>query len=172
MQLISPRTTQRHSLAHIRTIIVFTAFDLALLMSKLGTVFKKTSSLIGIKDERNPTRIYVHSRNPRGAKGKAVLYLIWELTEARMSSITVFQDFRTSLSQNFRRLLTFEAVDNNSEFKREFIGCANRFKTTLDVPLIGLKAISYFYDEIGLEITHKHSTNGDEVIFAIVQRKP
>jgi len=30
--------------------------------------------------------------------------------------------------------------------------------------------LPYFYDEIGLEITHKQSSDGDEVVFALVQR--
>lgn len=89
-----------------------------------------------------------------------------------MNRITVFQDFRSSLSQNFRRLLTFEAVDNNSTFKQNFIGYANRSKITLDVPSIDLKHTTYFYDEIGLEVTHKHSSDGEEVVFAIVQPRP
>src|SRR5437867_6904978 len=124
---------------------------------------------MGLKDDSNPTRIYVYSRKPDGSKGEAVLYLIWELGEETMSSITVFQGFRNSLSPNFRRLLTFEAVDNQSPIKREFLGYANRFKTTLDVPSIALKHITYFYDEIGIEVTHKHSSDGDEVVFTFVQ---
>ncbi len=87
-----------------------------------------------------------------------------------MREITVFQDCRSFLSQSFRRLLTFEAVDDSSEFKRKFIGYANNSKITLDVP--DRKHATYFYDEIGLEVTYKHSSYGDEVVFAIMQPKP
>jgi len=139
--------------------------------SQAWDILAKTNSLMGLKDVFNPSRIYVYGRMPDGSKGEAVLYLIWEAGEKTMSQITVFQRFRDSLSKNFRRLLTFEAVDDQSPFKREFIGYANRSKTTLDVPTIGLKHITYFYDEIGLEVTHKRSSDGDEVVFALVQPK-
>ena len=135
-------------------------------------ILKKNNSLIGVKDQDNPSRIYVYNKNQDGSKGKSVLYLIWEPETVKMKSITVFQDYRSYLSRHFRRLLSFEAVDNNSEFKRRFVGYANRSKITLDVPSIDLKHTTYFYDEIGLEITHKHSSDGDEVVFAIFQAKP
>lgn len=130
---------------------------------------EKTRSLMGVKDNDNPSRIYVYSRNSDGSKGKAGLYLVWQPNETKMSRITVFQDFRPYLSQNFQRLLTFEALDNNSISKREFIGYANRSKTTLDLPSIGTKHVTYFYEEIGLEIVHKHSAGNEEIAFAIVQ---
>ena len=147
-------------------------FRLGLTHDQVWQMLAKTHSLIGEKDRFNPSRIYVYSRNSDGSKGNALLYLIWEPGEREMSRITVFQDCHSSLSQSFRRLLTFEAVDNNSEFKRKFIGYANRSKITLDVRSIGLKHTTYFYDEIGLEVTHQHSSDGDQVVFAIVQPKP
>lgn len=140
--------------------------------SKAWKVLAKMSSPIGFQDPYNPSRIYVYDRKPDGRKGEALLYLIWEPGEETMNQITVFHGFRGSLSQNFRRLLTFEAVDDQSPFKKQFIGYANRSKTTLVVPEIGLKHVTYFYDDIGLEITHKHSSEGEEVIFAIVRSKP
>jgi hypothetical protein len=145
---------------------------LGLTHSQAWDILTKTDSLIGEKDDVNPSRIYVYSRKPDGGKGETLLYLIWNLNEKMMSSITIFQDFRDHLSHTFRRMLTFEAVDNESSFMREFIGYANRSKITLDIPMIDLKHTTYFYDEIGLEVTHRHSPDGDDVIFAIVQIKP
>ena len=145
---------------------------LGLTHDQVWQILKEKKSLMGVKDEYNPSRIYVYSRNPDGSKGKCILNLIWEPGETKMSQITVFQDFRSSLSQSFRRLLTFEATDNNSEFKKKFIGYANKSKTTADIPLLGLKHITYFYDEIGLEVTHQHSSDGDIVVFSIVHPKP
>ena len=147
-------------------------FQLGLTPEQTWKILEKNNLLLGERDGANPSRIYVYSRNVDGSKGKAVLYLIWEPREREMSRITVFQDFRSSLSQSFRRLLTFEAVDASSDFKRSFIGYANRSKITLDVPSIDLKHTTYFYDEIGLEVTHKHSSDGEEVVFAIVQPRP
>ena len=147
-------------------------FRLGLTHEQTWKMLEKKNSFLGEKDDANLSRMYVYSRNVDGSKGKAVLYLIWEPGEREMSRITVFQDCRSSVSQSFRRLLTFEAVDENSEFKRKFIGYANKSKITLDVPSIDLKHTTYFYDEIGLEVTYKHSSKGDEVVFAIVQPKP
>lgn len=135
-------------------------------------LLKENDSLVGIKDTRNSERIYVHSKNKDGTKGKAVLYLIWEPGMKKMSIITIFQDYKSHLSVNFRRLLTFEAVDKNSEFKKKFIGYANRSKITLDVPSIDAKHTTYFYDEIGLNVTHKHSSDGDSVVFALTKPQP
>ncbi len=135
-------------------------------------ILKKTDSLMGIKAEHDPSTIYVYSRTPDGSKGEYVLCLVWKRGETKMSRIAVFQGFRSSLSQSFRRLLTFEAVDNNSGFKRTFIGYANRSKTDIDLPLTGLKSITYFYDEIGLEVTHLRLFESERVNFAIVQPKP
>jgi hypothetical protein len=162
-----------------RTIISTKSKDYTIQGLRLGIthneawgLLAKISSLIGFHDPLNPARIYVYDRRPDGRKGEAVLYLIWEPGEETMSQITVFQGFRGSLSQNFRRLLTFEAVDDQSPFKKEFIGYANRSKITLDLPEIGLKHVTYFYDDIGLEITYKRSSQGDEVVFALVRSKP
>jgi hypothetical protein len=147
-------------------------FKLGITHDEAWQILEKNNSLIGVKDQYNPSRVYVYTKNQDGSKGKSVLYLIWEPETAKMKSITVFQDYRSYLSRNFCRLLSFEAVDNNSEFKGRFVGYANRSKITLDVPSTDLKHTTYFYDEIGLEITHKHSLDGDEVVFAIFQAKP
>jgi hypothetical protein len=148
------------------------SFRLGLTHDQTWEILRNNNLLLGEIDGANPSRIYVYSRNVDSSKGKAILYLIWEPREKEMSKITVFQDCRSSLSQNFRRLLSFEAVDDNSDFKRNFIGYANRSKITLDVPSIDLKHTTYFYDEIGLEVTHKHSSDGEEVVFAIVKHRP
>ncbi len=140
--------------------------------SQAWEILGKTSSLMGFKDDRNPSRIYVYNRKSDGSKGEAALYLIWEPSEETMSRIAVFQGFRASLSPNVRRLLTFEAIDNQSPFKREFLGYPNRSKVTLDLPSIGSKDITYFYDEIGIAVTHEHSREGDKVMFVIVQPTP
>jgi len=144
-------------------------FQIGLTHEQTWMVLSNNKGLLGEKDVENPSRIYVYSRNVDGSKGHPLLYLIWEPSEREMSQITVFQDFRSHLSQSFRRLLTFEAVDDKSDFKRKFLGYANRSKIKLDVPSIDLKHTTYFYDDIGLQVTHKHSSDGEEVVFSIVQ---
>ncbi len=162
-----------NTLIHTRsTDYTIQGFQLGLTHDQAWKILENNNLFLGERDGANPSRIYVYSRNDDGSKGKAVLYLIWEPKEREMSSITVYQDCRSFLSQSFRRLLTFEAVDGNSEFKRKFIGYPNRSKITLDVPSIDLKHTTYYYDEIGLEITHKHSSEVEEIVFAVVKPKP
>ena len=162
-----------NTLIHTRsTDYTIQGFQLGLTHGQAWKILENNNLLLGERDGANPSRIYVYSRAVDGSKGEAVLYLIWEPEEREMRRITVFQDCRGFLSESFRRLLTFEAVDGNSEFKRKFIGYPNRSKITLDIPSIDLKHTTYYYDEIGLEITHKHSSEGEEVVFAVVQPKP
>ena len=145
-------------------------FDIKLGMSheQAWQIINKNSHiLIGIKDASNPSRIYIYEKKGNGNQGKAILYLIWKPKINKMQSITVFQDCRSYLSRNFRRLLTFEAVDNSSSFKKNFLGYANKSKITLDIPLIDSKHTTYFYDEIGFKIIHQHSSDEDKIVFAI-----
>lgn len=132
-------------------------------------ILEGSNLLLGERDSSNPSRIYVYRRNNDGSKGASVLYLIWEPGEKGLGRITIFPDYCSSLSQNFRRLLSFEVLDSTSEFKRDFIGYPNRSKITLNLPQIDVKHTSYFYDEIGLAIIHKHNLNDEEVVFAIMQ---
>lgn len=132
-------------------------------------ILNKSDSLIGLKDVYNPSRISVYNQRSDGSKGETVLNLLWEPYEKTMSKITVFPAFSDTLAPNWRRLLTSESIDNQSSFKKEFIGTATRVKPTLDLPEIGMRNMTYFYDEIGLEITHTRSRNGVGFVFAIVQ---
>jgi hypothetical protein len=147
-------------------------FRLGLTHEQTWKILANNHLLLGERDADNPSRIYVYSRDVDGSKGKAILYLIWEPSERGMSRITFFQDIRSALSQSFRRLLTFEAVDDDSDFKKKFIGYANRSGITVDIPLINVKHTTYFYDEIGLEVTRQRNFDEDLVVFAIVQHSP
>lgn len=117
-------------------------FRLGLTHEEAWNILEKNSLFLDERDGANPSRIYVYSRNDDGSKGNAVLYLIWQPNEREMSKITVFQDFRSFLSQKFRRLLTLEAIDDESDFKRNFIGYANRSQITLDLPSTDRKHIT------------------------------
>ncbi len=150
--------------------IVVKGIRLGMTRQEVAKVLSTSEELMGVEDENNLSRVYVYHRNSDGSRGDAVLYLIWEPAETKMNRITVFQAYRGSLSKTFKRLLSFEAVDDKSSFKRDFVGYANRQKVTLNIPEIGLKHVTYYYDDLGLEITHKHGSRGDEVIFAIVQK--
>ena len=151
----------------------YKVFDLCLGLThdQAWEIIRKNNLILGEKDKSNSSRVYVYSRRNDGSRGEAILYLLWEPDEKRMSGMTVFQGCRSLLSRNFRRLLTFEAFDNDSEFKRKFIGYANRSEITLDVPSLGLKHTTYFYDDIGLNVTRKHAPDGDEVVFQIAKPK-
>lgn len=96
------------TLIHTRsTDYTIQGFQLGLTHDQAWEILENNSLFLGEIDAANPSRIYVYSRSDDGSKGKAVLYLIREPTERKMSRITVFQDCRSFLSQSFRRLLTF-----------------------------------------------------------------
>jgi hypothetical protein len=125
-----------------KTYLQFKIFNLSVNMTHEQAWFQinKDSRIYGEVDSYNPERIYVYNAENR----KAILYLIWDKDEENMSSITVFIDCRSFLSSSFKRLLTFEAVDNASTFKTSFLGFPNRNRITLDVPSINLKYITYY----------------------------
>jgi hypothetical protein len=163
----------------VQTLIGRKSTDLAIYGLRLGitheqawVLIQKEESLLGLKDAMNPSRIYVYNKKPDGTKGENLFYLIWNPGEKYLTRITFFQDSRSHLSPSFRRILTFEALDNNSEFKRKFIGYANSSKTTLNVPEVRAKHITYYYDEIGLEIVHQRHGDRETIVFALVRPKP
>jgi hypothetical protein len=144
-------------------------FHLGMSRQKAEATLAHSETLLAFQDAWNPTRIYVYERTPAGEKGAALLYLIWDGIDESLRRITVFQGFRRYLPANFKRLLTMEAIDNTSEFKKRFIGYPNRSKVTLDGgSKMDLKHTTYYYDDIGLEITHQHFKNEEQVVFAFV----
>lgn len=144
-------------------------FRLGLSHDQAWEIIKRNNLILGEIDEANPSRIYVYCPNLDGIKGDSVLYLIWEPNEIELSQIIVFHDYRNFLTQNFRRLLSFESLDDKSDFKKSFIGYANRTEVTLDLPSLDLKITSYVYDDIGLEVIHNHFADEEKVAFAIVK---
>jgi len=107
---------------------------LGMLRPDAERILRDSKKLIGIADDRNSTRIYVYEKLPNGGKGKNVFNLIWKTDKPGLQRIVVFPAFSSYLTHNFRRLLTFEAVDNTSENKNKFVGYPSRSKMTLDLP--------------------------------------
>lgn len=146
--------------------------NLSMTLRQAQAFLNNSDSLIGERDSYNPGRIYVYEKTTGGGKGKALLYLIWD-GRATMKQLTVFEDFKSHLNDNFKKLLTMEALDKNSEFTKNFIGTPDRSAVTLDVQSIRYKHITYFYDKIGLEVTRKIENGKDVgVVFALVPSKP
>ena len=119
----------------------------------------------------NSSNINVYAKDSDG-KGRHVLCLVWRPDEPQMSKISVFLDFRSHLSPTFQRLLSFEAIDNNSAFKKRFLGYANKSAISLDLPELGTKLQTYSYYAIGLEVIHKQFRDHEKVVFAIVRPQP
>jgi hypothetical protein len=147
-------------------------FRLGLTHEEVWNILDKNNFYLGEKDFANSSKIYVYSRNEDGSKGKSVLYLRWADNEREMNSIVVYEGISESLSQNFRRLFTFEVLDGDSSFKKNFIGREDQSEVTLDIPSINSKMTEYSYDEIGLVIHHSQSSRGEEVFFEIVRPRP
>ena len=90
-----------------------------------------------------------------------------------MKQLTVFEDFKSYLNDDFKKLLTMEALDKNSKFTRKFIGTPDRSAVTLDIQSTRYKHVTYYFDKIGLEVTRKIDHGKDVgVVFALVPSKP
>jgi hypothetical protein len=152
----------------------YSIFGLKLGMSpaEVQRVLSQHKMLVGARDQFNSSRIYVSDRGPGGRKGKEILYLIWEPGRSQLSEITIFVDCAGYLKPNFARLLTPEGISDSSVFKKTFIGNAERSNVTLDVKSIDLKNITYYYDQIGIEVTLVHSGKEEHVVFALVAKNP
>jgi hypothetical protein len=161
------------------TIISAKSEDMSIYGLRLGmtheqawSILKESNLIVGEIDDANPSRIYVCKRNNDGSIGDSVLYLIWNKNQENLNEIVIYQNFRANLTSNFQLLLTFEALDNSSKFKKQFIGYESRKKTELDIPSIKLKTIAYIYEKIGLTVTHYHSSDEEKVYFSIIESKP
>jgi hypothetical protein len=144
-------------------------FRLGMSPTQARKVLRRNKMLVAERDRAS--RIYVYDRAPHGTKGKTILYLIWEPDRKRLEQITIFDDCGKYLKPNFARLLTSEALSDSSLFKQTFIGDADQSAVTLDVPSIGLKNTTYFYETIGIEVTLVHlSKNEEHVVFALVAK--
>ena len=135
-------------------------------------IIDDSADLTGIKDRYNPSRIYVYHKRLTGGQREAIFYLVWQPGETAMSQLTVFRGCRELLAPNFKRLMTFEAIDNHSSFKHEFIGYPSGSKSSPNFPELTLKLTSYCYENIGLEIIHSRDSQGEDVRFALVPPRP
>ena len=131
----------------------------------------KSPSIIGEQDEHNPTRLYVFGKNPNGSKGDSLLYLIWEPGQERLSTITVFGDYRARLSADLRPLLTFEVLSDSSEVRKKLLGYPTRTQDEEVAASIAFRHTHYFYEDKGVQVTRTHSSDGDEVVFALIPPK-
>jgi hypothetical protein len=146
--------------------------NLSMTVEKAQAFLNNSDRLIGERDDYNLGRIYVYEKTTGGGKGKALLYLIWD-GRATMKQLTVFEDFKSYLNNDFKKLLTMEALDQNSQFTKNFIGKPDRSAVTLDIQSTGYKHITYYFDKIGLELTRKIDNGKDVgVVFALVPSKP
>ncbi|MBL0913405.1 MAG: hypothetical protein IBJ09_13635 [Bacteroidia bacterium] len=154
-----------------------TSADISVFSISLGMTREKVESLLTEQKSKlyyyidgmhttKDHRIYVYDRDAGGQKKNCILYLIWDNNSSTLSRITFFADMRPYLLGGTQKLLTTEAVDPASDLSRKYLGKAARSEVTLDIPSIGLKHITYFYPDKGLQVTDKYSSDGRSVVFA------
>lgn len=145
----------------------FSIFGVKLGMShrEAKLALQKDNRLIAVVDRANPSRLYVKNK-----KGDDILYLIWEPNIETLSEITLFLDSRIYLKDNFKRLMSFESLDENSTFIKNFIGYPNKISKSMDMPSIQLLHITYHYEDIGIDVTHKKFSDNEEIIFTLVEK--
>lgn len=137
---------------------------------KEAKVFLEKSKNLFVEYNPNPVRIYVYERAATGDKGKALLTLIWD-GQATMKTLVVLEGLKSYLNADFKKLFTLEALDENSQFTKNFIGKPDRAAVTAN--LSDLKVINYYFDKIGLILVRRIEKGKDEYVgFGLVPSKP
>ncbi len=146
-----------------------TVFGVSLGMTKEEALplLNADERLIVKQDKFNPTWLCVYDKNPDGSEGEQVLQYVWKPTEQGLSTITIFETCSKYLKGNTKRLLTLEVLDPHSDFSKSFLGYPNRSEVTANIPELGLKHTSYYYDAKWLKIVHKQSEGSDSVIILL-----
>jgi len=134
-------------------------------------ILRKSTIMVGVenKTDKKYNRLYVYQKKADGSKSDCILCLVWDLSQKKLQQILIFHGFRNHLKDDLKRLLTLEVFDDNSEFKKKVFGRANRSSTTFDIPQIKSKHITYYYDDRGIEVVHKHSLDGEVVGLGFVK---
>lgn len=112
-------------------------------------------------------RIYVYDTDETGKKKNCILYLIWTENRSALNKETVFNDFESYLKGDTKKLLSTEAVDNNSDFYKKHLGAPDSSAVTLDLPSIGYKHTTFYYPHKFLQVTLKQDGDKASVVFAI-----
>lgn len=112
-------------------------------------------------------RIYVYDTDGFGEKKDCILYLIWTDNRSALNRVTVFNDFESYLQGKTKKLLSTEAVDNNSEFFRTYLGAPESSAVTLDLPSIGYRHTTFYYPQKCLQVTLKEDGDKKSVVFAL-----
>lgn len=128
-------------------------------------VLEASTIFIGERDWGNSERIYVYALNSKGTKGDNIMYLIWNVGEVDLKRIVFFPECRKLLSASFSRLLTLEAIDPTSAFRKEFIGYEDWVMQ--ERVAISDSQVKYVYDDIGLAIMDQTLLEGREIKFSI-----
>jgi hypothetical protein len=118
-------------------------------------------------DRANPERFYVDS----DASADSVFYFIWDPKgPPGLNRVTVFVHAADLLVGRTRDLLTLEALDPDSEVRREFLGEPTGERVSLDVPAIKLRHITYSYSELGIEVVDQQDRGAGtrKVVFALL----
>jgi len=149
----------------LSTQYVVEGIKLGLSQREVSQLLKNNNALMEENNERFPLQTGVYMINKDGSKGAQVMNLIWYSDSKNLESIAIFSSYSEQLTNNFRRLLTLEAVDKNSNFMKKFIGYANRIKT----PVLQSNYIVkiYHYDDIGLAVVLTFSDGNKYVSFVL-----
>lgn len=118
-------------------------------------------------DEYLRDTVYVFARSASGGQtGKTLLSLDWAVwpegadmpqTTPDLKVISIFEDARPLLKPNFRRLLTADATEEKSPFRKRFLGAPSSTKESPAMGTLG-KSTAYFYREIGINVSVDHAT--------------
>ena len=134
-------------------------------------VLNKQSNLRWWIDKGHTTsdnRIYVNEKV--GDDEAELLYLIWSEGRERLNKIVLFESMETRLVGKTKKLLSTDAIEPDSEFYRTYVGAAQSEEVTLDVDIIGLKHITYYYPDRYFQLIRKKSSDGLKVAFSLWEK--
>lgn len=150
----------------------YTIFGLRLGMKRRDAqkVLDNIPTFTSKQDRYVASKVLVFKKNAGQGKSNEAMALVWDKKEDSLNTIFLYPDLADSLAPNFRRLFTEESIDQRSSFKKEYIGTSNRSAVTLDVPALNMKQMTYYHDDIGLELSHLTKPDGN-VIFVGLKSK-
>ena len=143
---------------------------------EVNEMLSENSNLYYYEDKSHSTpdhRVYVYDKDRDGKKQNCILYLIWSNGKKDLDRITFFEGFESYLVGKASKLLTLEESDDQSNFFHEYLGDPSSSAITLEVPMIGVKHTTYYYDAKGIEVTFKEESSygATTVVFAFTKMK-
>ncbi len=160
----------------------FKSTQVAIFGLKLGLTVKQAEQIWNANDSLvakydnltsdGSTRYYIYDKNSAGEAQNCLIYAIWNKGDTTLARITFFTEMYKYLKGKTRRMLSFDAIDKNSELSKSFLGKPDKVEVTLDIPDIDFRHKMYYFYKMGLEIGEITDERDHRIVFALVPPRP